>query len=137
MHDVAHRATVALLCAHPEVVGIEAAAQIYGPHVDHGQRMMLLDAMATAARAMHTPPLNLGPTVDAATSHKGHAIRVGTVRWRAERALESQRARHAAALGAAALDSALATRRNNAVLRWTYALLSNAAQVRHVMSYYW
>ena len=122
---------MALLCAQPESVGIEAAAQIYAPHVDHGQRLLLLSSMATAALAMHrtnTPAAALPTPLQTARSQD----EVGAVKWRAERALEAQRARQVAALGAEALDSALVNRRNNAVLRWTYALLSKAAEVSGV-----
>lgn len=133
-----HSATVALLCAEPESTGIEAATQIYSPHVDHGQRLLLLDAMATAAMSMHksTRPSVSSPASAAlqmattgACDEDVAGVQVGTVRWRAPRALEAQRTRQMAALGAQALDSAITTRRNNAVLRWTYALLSKAAEV--------
>ncbi len=170
-----YSASVALLSAQPEAVGIEAATQIYSPHVDHGQRMMLLEAMAIAATDMHTHAHQLiggggrvgcnagggmlsarggggggdhngvvraahgggGDTTTTTNSNtttmnkSAPSKTLGTVRWRASRALDlqQQRREHAAALGVGAVTGMRRARCTAAVLQWTYALLSKAAEV--------
>lgn len=51
---------MALLVAVPEVVGASLASELYSPHLDVHQRMLILETLATAAQQMADPRLRLG-----------------------------------------------------------------------------
>jgi len=51
---------VALLVAVPEVAGASLTSELYSPHLDVHQRMLILETLATAAQQMADPRLRLG-----------------------------------------------------------------------------
>ncbi len=54
------RSVVALLVAVPEVAGASLTSELYSPHLDVHQRMLILETLATAAQQMADPRLRLG-----------------------------------------------------------------------------
>lgn len=51
---------MALLVAVPEVAGASLTSELYSPHLDVHQRMLILETLATAAQQMADPRLRLG-----------------------------------------------------------------------------
>ena len=54
------RSIVALLVAVPEVTGASLTSELYSPHLDVHQRMLIMETLATAAQQMADPRLRLG-----------------------------------------------------------------------------
>lgn len=54
------RSIVALLVAVPEMAGASLTSELYSPHLDVHQRMLILETLATAAQQMANPRLRLG-----------------------------------------------------------------------------
>ncbi|KAL0019958.1 hypothetical protein WJX79_006691 [Trebouxia sp. C0005] len=55
-----YRSIVALLVAVPEMAGASLTSELYSPHLDVHQRMLILETLATAAQQMANPRLRLG-----------------------------------------------------------------------------
>lgn len=53
------RSIVALLVAVPDVAGASLTSELYSPHLDVHQRMLILETLATAAQQMANPGLKL------------------------------------------------------------------------------
>ena len=53
---VSCRALASLLAIIPRDAGLALAAEIYSPHLDLHQRLLILDSMSAAALQMSTPP---------------------------------------------------------------------------------
>ena len=50
---------MALLVAVPDVAGASLTSELYSPHLDVHQRMLILETLATAAQQMANPGLKL------------------------------------------------------------------------------
>ena len=50
---------VALLVAVPELTGASMTEELYSPHLDLHQRLLILETLATAAQQMASPRLRL------------------------------------------------------------------------------
>ena len=68
---------VALLVATPEVAGAAFTSELYSPHLDVHQRMLILETLASAAQQMANPRARLQAGRDQAPGLRG-ALEAGT-----------------------------------------------------------
>jgi hypothetical protein len=69
------RALASLLATVPEVVGDALLPDLYSPHLDMGQRLLLLDCLAAAAQQLANPEA-AAPQLELGSEGGGGAPRV-------------------------------------------------------------
>ncbi|DBA73958.1 hypothetical protein WJX77_002142 [Trebouxia sp. C0004] len=137
-----YRSIVALLVAVPQVVGASLTSELYSPHLDVHQRMLILETLATAAQQMADPRLRLGAGrgqtgsqsdrlggLDASSSGRvavEGSRQVGRCRRWGVKSLEKQQ-QAAATLAPRALPNAFPS----VALPWAAALLKDCDVERH------
>lgn len=70
------RSMVALLVSTPEVAGAAFTSELYSPHLDVHQRMLILETLASAAQQMANPRARIHASKSQMTGH-GSALEPG------------------------------------------------------------